>query len=166
MVRQFEETRRAHLLIVFDLDEEAWEDDHEFELGVSAVASLVRVSMGDSKETSIVTQSGQLKCPTAVHALDVLAGIERLSVAERLVSFTHRAVTEVPQASVVIVVTGSRTSISDLHSALVKLPVSLLIAALRIMPNTELESRTIAGVPVLGLPDLDALETAMRKVAG
>lgn len=166
MVRQFEETRRAHLLIVFDLDEEAWEDDYEFELGVSAVASLVRVTMGDSKETSIVTQGGRLKTPTAVHALDALAGIERLSVAERLVSFTHRALTEVPQASVVIIVTGSRTSISDLHSALVKLPVSLLIAALRITPNTELESRTIAGVPVLGLPDLDALETAMRKVAG
>lgn len=166
MVRQFEETRRAHLLIVFDLDEEAWEDDYEFELGVSAVASLVRVTMGDSKETSIVTQGGRLKTPTAVHALDALAGIERLSVAERLVSFTHRALSEVPQASVVIIVTGSRTSISDLHSALVKLPVSLLIAALRITPNTELESRTIAGVPVLGLPDLDALETAMRKVAG
>lgn len=166
MVRQFEETRRAHLLIVFDLDEEAWEDDYEFELGVSAVASLVRVTMGDSKETSIVTQGGRLKTPTAVHALDALAGIERLSVAERLVNFTHRAVSEVPQASVVIIVTGSRTSISDLHSALVKLPVSLLIAALRITPNIELESRTIVGVPVLGLPDLDALETAMRKVAG
>lgn len=166
MVRQFEETRRAHLLIVFDLDEEAWEDDREFELGVSAVASLVRVTMGDSKETSIVTQGGRLKTPTAPHALDALAGIERLSVAERLVNFTHRAVTEVPQASVVIIVTGSRTSITDLHSALIKLPVSLLIAALRITPGTELESRTIAGVPVLTLPDLDSLEPAMRKVAG
>lgn len=166
MVRQFEETRRAHLLIVFDLDEDAWEDDREFELAVSAVASLVRVTMGDSKETSIVTQGGRLKTPTPAHALDALSGIERLSVAERLVNFTHRAVTEVPQASVVIIVTGSRTSISDLHSALIKLPISLLIAALRITPDTELESRTIAGVPVLGLPNLDALEPAMRKVAG
>jgi len=40
MVRQFEETRRSHLLIVLDLDTDAWASDEEFEIGVSAAASM------------------------------------------------------------------------------------------------------------------------------
>ena len=50
MVRQFEETRRAHLLIVLDLDHEAWGSDEEFEDGVSAAASLARATMSESKK--------------------------------------------------------------------------------------------------------------------
>ena len=40
MVRQFEETRRAHLLIVFDDDARSWASESEYELGVSVAASI------------------------------------------------------------------------------------------------------------------------------
>ena len=45
MVRQFEETRRAPLLIVLDLDDEAWASEDEFEDGVSGAASLAHLEV-------------------------------------------------------------------------------------------------------------------------
>ena len=64
MVRQFEETRRSHLLhrsstAVAD----AWASDDEFEIGVSAAASMVRAALVDAKEVSVHTQAGHLKTP-------------------------------------------------------------------------------------------------------
>ena len=40
MVRQFEETRRSRLMVLLDLDPGAYADDAEFELAVSAAASV------------------------------------------------------------------------------------------------------------------------------
>ena len=110
MVRQFEETRRSHLLIVLDLDVDAWADEDEFETGVSAAASLTRATMGESKEVSIHTQAGALKTPTIRHAMDSLSGVELVLGAERLMTLAQKAGVEAAQASTAVLITGSRTS--------------------------------------------------------
>lgn len=83
MVRQFEEIRRAHLLIMLDLSEEAWESADEFEEGVSAVASLAIATVRETQEVSIMTQRGPLPASTKMSVLDSLSGVELLSSAER-----------------------------------------------------------------------------------
>lgn len=94
MVRQFEETRRSHLLIVLDLDTDAWASDEEFEIGVSAAASMARAALVDAKEVSVHTQVGHLKTPTPMHAMDSLSGVERVLGAERINALTQRARSE------------------------------------------------------------------------
>ena len=166
MVRQFEETRRSHLLIVLDLDTDAWASDDEFEIGVSAAASMARAALVDAKEVSVHTQAGHLKTPTPMHAMDSLSGVERVLGAERISALTQRAGTEVSQASTAVVISGSRTHLADLHAALTRLPLDMVITGVRIDTDSDFELRTLGNTPVVVAPTLDDFAIGMWKALG
>ena len=165
MVRQFEETR-SHLLIVLDLDTDAWSGDDEFETGVSAAASLARAALVDSREVSAHTQAGHLKTPTPLHAMDSLSGVERVLGAERVSALAQRAGTEASQASTGVVITGSRTPLADLHAALTRLPLDMVTAGVRVDPGASFELRTLGNTPVVVAPSLDDFAVGMWKALG
>ena len=166
MVRQFEETRRSHLLIVLDLDTDAWASDDEFEIGVSAAASMARAALVDAKEVSVHTQAGHLKTPTPMHAMDSLSGVERVLGAERISALTQRAGTEASQASTAVVISGSRTHLADLHAALTRLPLDMVITGVRIDTDSDFEPRTLGNTPVVVAPTLDDFAIGMWKALG
>ena len=166
MVRQFEETRRSHLLIVLDLDTDAWASDEEFEIGVSAAASMARAALVDAKEVSVHTQVGHLKTPTPMHAMDSLSGVERVLGAERISALTQRAGTEASQASTAAVISGSRTPLADLHAALTRLPLDMVITGVRIDMDADFELRTLGNTPVVVAPTLDDFAIGMWKALG
>ena len=166
MVRQFEETRRSHLLIVLDLDTDAWASDDEFEIGVSAAASMARAALVDAKEVSVHTQAGHLKTPTPMHAMDSLSGVERVLGAERISALTQRAGTEASQASTAVVISGSRTHLADLHAALTRLPLDMVITGVRIDMDSDFELRTLGNTPVVVAPTLDDFAIGMWKALG
>ena len=166
MVRQFEETRRSHLLIVLDLDTDAWASDDEFEIGVSAAASMARAALVDAKEVSVHTQAGHLKTPTPMHAMDSLSGVERVLGAERISALTQRAGTEAAQASTAVVISGSRTHLADLHAALTRLPLDMVITGVRIDMDSDFELRTLGNTPVVVAPTLDDFAIGMWKALG
>ena len=166
MVRQFEETRRSHLLIVLDLDTDAWASDDEFEIGVSAAASMARAALVDAKEVSVHTQAGHLKTPTPMHAMDSLSGVERVLGAERISALTQRAGTEASQASTAVVISGSRTHLADLHAALTRLPLDMVITGVRIDTDSDFELRTLGNTPVVVAPTLDDFAIRMWKALG
>lgn len=62
MVRQFEQTRRSHLMIAVDTNQTVYATDDEFELAVSVAASLGVRAIGDTRELSVVVDS-QAKTP-------------------------------------------------------------------------------------------------------
>lgn len=166
MVRQFEETRRAHLLIILDLDQEMWTSEDEFECGVSAAASLVRAAMTEAKEVSVLTQSGTLSTPTLTQALDSLAGITPLLAAERLPELSRKAGMEVPHASASILITGGRTTPVALQSALAALPVNMMVAGVRINRDEELNLRTLGGFPLVTAPTLEDFAVGIWRAVG
>ena len=163
MVRQFEETRRAHLLVIHDLDPQAWDEEEDFETSVSASASLLLAAVRDSREISLVTQAGRPYLPTGARVLDTFTTLNPVEGAGDLVGLTRQAVSTVPQASVTVLVTGARTSASALHRAHAELPASTWCMALRINAREHLASQRVAGLPVVTLPDLEHLAPAMRK---
>ncbi len=57
MVRQFEQTRRSHLMIALDTHAEAFATDEEFELAVSVAASLGVRAIRDTRELSVVVDA-------------------------------------------------------------------------------------------------------------
>ena len=166
MVRQFEEIRRAHLLIMLDMSEEAWESADEFEEGVSAVASLAIATVRETQEVSIMTQRGPLPASTKMSVLDSLSGVELLSSAERLPELTRQALVEVPQASVVVVVTGSQTPIVELSEIRGRLPVDIVSFGVRFDTAGNLERRTQGGFTLVSVPSLDDFARGMRRLLG
>ena len=166
MVRQFEETRRAHLLLILDLDRDAWLNEDEFEEGVSAAASLVVATMRGALEVSMITQVGALKAPTPTKALDSLSGVDRLDGAERLPELARKAGAEVPQASVTVLITGSKTSLSAIHTAMTQMPLTMVVASVRLDVDGQLDLRTVGGFPVVSVPSLNDFGMAVRKALG
>lgn len=57
MVRQFEQTRRSHLMIVLDTEPEVFASDDEFELAVSAAASLGVRAIRDTRDLSVLVSA-------------------------------------------------------------------------------------------------------------
>ena len=163
MVRQFEETRRAHLLVILDLDEAAYGTDEELETAISCAASLIIATMREGREVSLVTQTGAPPLTTAVRALDALTTLKAVADQEDLARLTRRAVAAVPQASVTALLTGSHTPAERIHRARVELPVSTQPLALRVDAAASLHSTPIADIRVLTVPRLDALPRAMRR---
>lgn len=164
MVRQFEETRRAHLLIVLDLNDEAWANEDEFEEGVSGAASLALAAMRESKEVSIITQGGMLQATTGMRALDSLSGVELLSAAERLPTLSRKASGAVPQASVAMIITGSNTSIDSLHTSLAHLPLDTTSFGTRFDVVCEVGLHTVGGFTIVSVPSVEDFALAMRRV--
>ena len=57
MVRQFEQTRRSHLMIALDTRPETYSSDDEFELAVSAAASLGVRAIRDTRDLSVLVSA-------------------------------------------------------------------------------------------------------------
>ncbi|WP_159607493.1 DUF58 domain-containing protein, partial [Agromyces humi] len=96
MVRQFEETRRSRLMVLLDLEPGAYVDDAEFELAVSAAASVGARAIRDARTVSFVVSgrshdgvasriSGMRELPTVSRdrLLDALCVVERPRLRDR-----------------------------------------------------------------------------------
>ncbi|WP_196717313.1 DUF58 domain-containing protein [Actinomyces trachealis] len=165
MVRQFEETRRSHLLVVLDLDAEAWHSADEFEIGVSCAASLVLAAYRAGREVSLVTQDGMPVGPNAMRALDAITRLEQVRTTKDLSALARQAARDVPQASVAALVTGSALPAVQLHRAHCELPLTAYPIGLRIDQGAPLRSTQIGGLRLFTLGALEPLPQAMRRAA-
>ncbi|MDH6239086.1 DUF58 domain-containing protein [Aurantimicrobium minutum] len=64
MVRQFEQTRRSHLMIALDTDPDAYAGDDDFELAVSTAASLGVRAIRDTRDLSVLVSADARPQPT------------------------------------------------------------------------------------------------------
>ena len=75
MVRQFEETRRAHLAISLSINTDEYASEQEFEMAISAAASIGRQAIREQRELDVLTQKGPLRCETGRNLLDDMTRI-------------------------------------------------------------------------------------------
>ncbi|RYZ33464.1 MAG: DUF58 domain-containing protein, partial [Myxococcaceae bacterium] len=107
MVRQFEETRRSHLLVVLSTRLEDYARDDEFELAVSVAASLAAQALYDEHEVSTLTSTRALNAAHAMLLLDQFSGVDYDPLAPRLASTLRRLGSSAAGASVAVFVCGS-----------------------------------------------------------
>ncbi|MDO4791007.1 MAG: DUF58 domain-containing protein [Buchananella hordeovulneris] len=163
MVRQFEETRRAHLLVILDRNLASWGSEEAFEVGVSAAASLVAATLRDGKEVTIACQEATSQPRSAMRGLDFFAALEPGADLPELSALGRDAALVAPEASVVMVITGGNNSVDEVHRCLAVLPLSMAKAALRVDEGAELSVRTVDGFPVVTFPDRAELPRALKR---
>ncbi|MFE5672564.1 DUF58 domain-containing protein [Agromyces sp. NPDC056523] len=78
MVRQFEETRRSRLMVLLDLAAVAYDDPDDFELAVSAAASLGARAIRDARTLSFVTSASARPVPERARPGDRTDRADRL----------------------------------------------------------------------------------------
>ncbi|PYI66766.1 DUF58 domain-containing protein [Arthrobacter livingstonensis] len=163
MVRQFEETRRAHMAVALSVNTDEYEREEDFELAISAAASLARQAIKEARELSVVTQRGPVRCETGKNMLDDmtrLAGHNRRGTAVDLARSLSDAV---PNASVVFFVVGSKVTPSQLRSAAASVPPGVRAFAVRCYSGAKSARANIAELTVLTLGDLTDLAAVLRK---
>ena len=177
MVRQFEETRRSRLMVLLDLEPGAYADDAEFELAVSAAASVGARAIRDARTVSFVVSgrgrsgqargSGMRELPTVSRdrLLDALCVVERDDRAVLLPDVARAAAEGLPGVSLAFLVTGTARGVGPLRAAASRLPVGIEAVAVQCAPGGEASARTVAGLTVFGIGYLEDLRAMLARSA-
>lgn len=178
MVRQFEETRRSHLVIALSLANADFATEEEFELAVSVAASLGVRAIRDAREVSVVvserTPDFAKRKTLAVKSLSTLTRV-RLLDELALVTFDESAlgITDVARVtgeqvvgiSVAFLVVGSTTRITELRQAAAAFPSGVETVAIVCDPESIPGMRGVAEMTILTVGYLEDLQKSLARVA-
>jgi uncharacterized protein (DUF58 family) len=165
MVRQFEETRRAHLAISLSINTDEYASEEEFELAISAAASIGRQAIREQRELDVLTQSGPLRCETGRNMLDDMTRIVGTPLRKTAVDLARSLADTVPNASVVFFVVGSQVTPTQLRSAAASVPPGVRSLAVLVDLGSAPARANIGDLTVLTVGDLSDLPSVLRKAA-
>jgi len=179
MVRQFEQSRRSHLVVAMSLAPEDYRDDDEFELAVSVTGSLGVRAIRDARSVSVVTgQHGAPSTPSrqlhgirslAAHRsdrlLDELARIDRVDQAPGLRQLARSVADQLSQVSLAFLVCGGTVPGLQLRAAANSFPSEVRVIAVVCDPDVEPGLRPVGGLDVLHVGLLDDLRQALARTA-
>lgn len=165
MVRQFEETRRTHLLILLDLDLDHYATPDDFETAVSAAGSLAMQAIREERDISLVTHTGVVHHRARMVVLDELSRVQAHPGLPPLRDLAVDAAAKVPDCSMVAIVTGSVPGASDLRRARLCLPVEARAFAIRCDASLAVSRRHLSDLPVLDVGSLQDLPRGIRSIA-
>jgi uncharacterized protein (DUF58 family) len=174
MVRQFEETRRSHLMIALSLAASDYQSEEEFELAVSVAGSLGARAIQDARTVTVVVSEATpqfakrkvlavrgLATLTRTRLLDDLAVVEP---AESAIAITDVARVTGDQAggvSVAFLVCGSGATPQELRAASMKFPLGVDVVAVVCDPDARPGLRRVAGLSVLTIGYLEDLQKSL-----
>jgi uncharacterized protein (DUF58 family) len=178
MVRQFEETRRSHLVIALSLAAADYAGDEEFELAVSVAGSLGVRAIRDARAVSVVVGErtpdfakrkvfavAQLSTLTRSRLLDDLSLIEREESALGVRDVARVVSEQVAGISVAFLVCGSRPTAAELRAASASFPVDVEVVAIVCDPEVVPGFRRVPGLSVLTIGYLEDLQKSLARSA-
>lgn len=164
MVRTYEQTRRSHFVVGLSTNRAEYGDD-EFELAVSIAGSLGLRALRDASRVDVLTPQRALRARTPRILLDSLSGVEQTpGRAAGTAELSAQAAQTAPAASVVVLVSGSRVSPTNIQAALSRLPLGARALAVIARPGSETSRRRIGDADALTVGDLDAVPMAIGRV--
>lgn len=178
MVRQFEETRRSHLVVALSLATSDYGSDAEFEMAVSVAGSLGVRAIRDARTVSVVASEltpqfakrkvfavRLLSTLTRSRLLDDLAVVERAETALAITDVAKVAGDQATGVSVAFLVCGSTVSPQELRAASMSFPVGVEVIAVVCDPDRTPGLRRVAGLSVLTIGYLEDLQKSLARSA-
>lgn len=178
MVRQYEETRRSRMVLVVGRGGDEFADDDEFELAVSAAASIGVRGIRDGRDVAVVTGAeipefarGRMRTFRTLTTistrtlLDDFAGLDRGVNPSRLREVASLASTRHGDASIAFLVCGSPLTPTQLQSAALAFGPEVAVVALVCAPTAEPGIRRLGSMTVISIGLLDDLRQLLAKGA-
>lgn len=178
MVRQYEETRRSRLVVALARAEAEYGTDEEFELAVSAAASIGVRGIRDGRDVDVVIGGEvpefarssartirELATVSARTVLDELAGVERIARSSPLADVTSLAAETHPDASIAFLVCGSTQTARTLQAAALAFPADVAVIAVICNPEAEPGFRRLGSMAVMTIGLLDDLRQLLARGA-
>lgn len=176
MVRQFEQTRRSHIVIALSLASADYASDDEFEMAVSVAGSLGSRAIREIREVSVVVSENtpefaarkvvavrSLSTRSRVRLLDELAVVEAAETAIAITDIARVAGAQVAGVSVAFLICGSSTTATELRAASVKFPVGVEVIAVVCDPDAAPRLRAAPGLSVLTIGYLEDLPKSLAR---
>ncbi len=163
MVRQFEETMRAHLLILLSTLPSDYATEDDFELAVSAAGSLAASALRDDRQVTLFTSAGEIRFPNLLGMLDRLSGVELTDRGIGLRELAAKAGTT-PGLSVTALVAGT-TPPAELRGAQLALPPGVHSYAVRCSAGADLARRKVGDLVILDIAALGDLRPAVASLS-
>ena len=179
MVRQFEQTRRSHLMVALSVSEPDYASEDEFEMAVSVAGSLGVRAIRDGRTVSVVAGETtgatgrrrgsalrRLSTLTRTRLLDDLSRVETSARALPLSGLAQAAAESMAGISVAFLVCGSRATLSELRAASTRFPAGVEVVAVICDPEAVPGLRRVAELSVLTIGFLDDLAKSLSRTAG
>ncbi|MFF1572023.1 DUF58 domain-containing protein [Leifsonia sp. NPDC058292] len=176
MVRQFEETRRSHLLVALSLSAADYGDPDEFELAVSAAGSLGVRAMQDSRTVAVVASAStpdfakqavrsvrRISTINRGRMLDDLAGVETAETALRLTELAQLAAEDAAGTSIAFLLCGSTVTAAQLRAAAAHFPLGVDVVAVVSDTGAVPTLRRVTDLSVLTIGFLEDLQKSLAK---
>lgn len=159
LIRQFLDTRRSHIAVVTDVAASSYADPEDFELALSVGASIAVRAVLDEMDLTIVCGGHVATQPPPYLALDTFSRAELggRTLGEAAAQLSLLA----PDASVVLLVTGSRCDVGEFLHARAFLPPEVATAAITVAHGGRATLREAFGIPVVSLGSLRDLPRVM-----
>lgn len=157
MVREFVDTRKTNLALLLSLRTEDYTSEDEFELAVSAIASIGERTIRDGEDLSFV--AGMTKLPTDdLNRLgDAIARIELNSDRSSPAAITRYARMHVGSASVVVLAAGGGIDASALRAATDQLGANVHVVVIHAILGAEAGYQVARGATILQIGALEDL---------
>ncbi len=178
MVRQYEETRRSRMVIALAVSESEYGTDDEFELAVSAAASIGVRGIRDGRDVDVVIGGEapefvrasartirELATVSARTLLDELCAVERGPRVSALGEVTSLAAETHPDASIAFLVCGSTQTARSLQAAALAFPSNVGVVAIICNPEAEPGYRRLGSMSVMSIGLLDDLRQLLARGA-
>ncbi|WP_330277800.1 DUF58 domain-containing protein [Lentzea sp. NBC_00516] len=155
LVRQYLDTRRAHIVVIVDGAEQSYSDPEVFEMALSAGASVVTRAAADEIDTTVVAAGHISGRGGGQHVLDVFARAELGGLG--LAGAATRAVAAAPDGTLVVIITSARHSYADLRVAASAFSPEVRKVVLRVDPAEHTRRAASTSFTVLTLRQLGDL---------
>ncbi|TPW72253.1 DUF58 domain-containing protein [Schumannella sp. 10F1B-5-1] len=166
MVRQFEETRRSQLTIVFSSDRRWYADEVEYELAVSVMASLAQQVIRDGTRVNVVSEVQQLRTMTLTAMLDDSCRLEPVaSPFPTPREFARQATLRLPPPSVAMIVAGSLMPLTDFRSIERLFGLDTQTVGFRTEVGATPRLASISGLRVGTVGELADLQKIVRRMS-
>lgn len=156
VVRQFEETRRSHHLLLLDNQAQHWTGD-DFELAVSAAASMALVGVMAARKVSFATGDEWVTTTSPTRMLDNLARVDvtpaKVSLAERISGTLAKR----PGVSALTIVTAEMVHDEEIAAALSRVAPDVECTVIKVDPQGVPRRSRILGASVMHCPELQDL---------
>ena len=175
MVRQYEQTRRSHLVVALSIASIDFSSDVEFELAVGAAGSLGARAIRDARDISVVVSAVTpdfakrtvvalrplaTRSPTAL--LDELSLVEYGPSALGILDVARLSGDGARGISVAFLVVGSSVTPARLRSAAAAFPPAVEVVALQCDPDRIPGRRRLGALTVITIGSLADLRRALR----
>ena len=161
MVRQFLDTRRSHVIIVTDVNEDVYANNEQFELAMSCGASVAVRAIQDSQDLTVVCGSHKQAHPAPHIALDNYsrAGYEPTTVGDTVRRLGNDIIGD---ASLLVVVTGEDAPFHDLQMVRSLISMQVRMVVIRVGQAPGIVLRETSGFTEVSLSTLADLPRALR----